>query len=143
LYCRFEPDSQSHSSVGAGVLELCIKPIFRKLPADIQISEGQTARLDSIVTGRPNPEILWFRNGVAVYDDQFHKIVVNQDGISSLILKQATPKDTGTYRCVARNRGGEDSFTVNVQVEGTPVQLHCLIEISQFLNNQNNYCTFA
>jgi Immunoglobulin I-set domain len=120
---RSAPESGSGGTDDiSGVSELCVKPIFRRLPADIQINEGQTARLDSIVTGRPNPEILWFRDGAPVYDDQFHKLVVNEDGISSLILLQASLKDAGNYRCVARNRGGEDSFNVTVKIVGEFVE---------------------
>ena len=95
-----------------------VKPVFRKLPSDVEVIEGQTVRLDSVVTGRPNPEITWFRNDAPVYDDLLHKIVVNEDGVSSLILRQTSLKDAGRYRCVAKNQGGEDSFDVSVRVKG-------------------------
>ena len=74
------------------------------------------ARLDSIVIGRPNPEICWYRNGVQVYSDRTHKIVINQDGVNSLIFQPAGLSDSGVYRCVASNGGGEDSYDVSVSV---------------------------
>ena len=48
--------------------------------------------------------------------DKTHKIVVNQDGVNSLIFQPAGAADAGTYQCVASNGGGEDSFEVSVAV---------------------------
>jgi hypothetical protein len=105
------------------VLEPSVRPIFRKVPSNMEVTEGQTMRLDGIVTGRPNPEISWYRNGVAVFNDKSHKIVVNQDGISSLIFQPASLSDCGMYRCVARNNSGEDSFVVSVVVLARETQM--------------------
>ena len=92
------------------------KPVFRKIPNDLEVSEGQTARFDSIVDGRPIPDLLWFRDGVQIFDDNTHKIVINEEGINSLIINSTRQKDKGLYRCVAVNRAGEDSFQVTLNV---------------------------
>lgn len=73
-------------------------------------------RFDCIVTGRPNPELLWYREGVQVFEDSLHKIVINEDGINSLIFDATHKKDAGLYTCIARNRGGEDRFQVRLNV---------------------------
>jgi len=85
--------------------EIFVKPIFYKMPTDLRVTDGQTSRLDSIVIGRPNPEVVWYHDGNLVHADRTHKIVVNQD-----------VSDSGSYRCVAMNGGGEDSFEVSVNV---------------------------
>ena len=90
--------------------------MFRKVPSDQECNEGQMCRFDCIVTGRPAPEIFWFRDGQQVHDDSLHKIVVNENGIYSLIIFATSRYDTGTYTCVARNKGGEDQFTVGLNV---------------------------
>jgi len=77
------------------------------------------ARFDCIVTGRPNPDMFWFRDGTEVLDDRLHKIVINEDGISSLIFDATARSDSGHYTCIARNRAGEDRFEVNLNVTGT------------------------
>ena len=51
-----------------------------------------------------------------VYDTPAHKIVINEDGINSLIIASTQPSDAGQYVCVAKNRGGEDRFTVHLNV---------------------------
>jgi len=96
--------------------EIFVKPIFHKTPTNLSVAEGQIARLDSIVIGRPNPDLCWYHNGTQVRTDRTHKIVVNQDGVNSLIFQPASLSDAGTYQCVATNGGGKDSFEVSVYV---------------------------
>ena len=52
------------------------------------------------------------------FPNLFPQIVINEDGVNSLLLVAASRHDSGTYTCVAKNRGGEDTFTVNVTVLG-------------------------
>ena len=51
-----------------------------------------------------------------VFDDDLHKIVINESGINSLIIHATTRFDNGQYTCVAKNRAGEASFTVHLNV---------------------------
>lgn len=46
------------------------------------------------------------------------QIVVNENGIHSLLIISATRQDTGVYTCIARNKAGEDTFTVTLTVLG-------------------------
>jgi hypothetical protein len=52
------------------------------------------------------------------------QIVVNEDGIHSLLIMSVTRHDSGVYTCIARNKAGEDTFSVTLTVLGT---LLCLI----------------
>ena len=45
-----------------------------------------------------------------------HKIVINEEGINSIIFEAVSPSDAGVYLCIARNRAGEDRFTVSLNV---------------------------
>jgi len=110
-------DSSADDDDAANIAaEIFVKPIFHKTPTNLEVAEGQTARLDSIVIGRPNPEIIWYHNGRQVLSDRTHKMVVNQDGVNSLIFQPVDLSDSGSYRCVAWNGGGEESFEVSVNV---------------------------
>jgi hypothetical protein len=40
------------------------------------------------------------------------------DGYHSLNILEAFPEDTGTYRCVARNKAGEVSSSAFLKVHG-------------------------
>ncbi|CAG5126017.1 unnamed protein product, partial [Candidula unifasciata] len=139
--------SRRGSEDQGGVFETVSKPEFKKTPQDLEAREGNPIRLDCLVLGRPVPELFWYRNGVQVHPDDNHKIVVNEDGVNSLLIISASRHDAGTYTCVAKNRGGEDTFTVTVRilereqmqpprfidrmqnytvVEGHPVTLRCV-----------------
>lgn len=111
-----QEDSAADGDVTSVAAEIFVKPIFHNMPTNLEVAEGQTSRLDSIVIGRPNPEICWYHNGKQVYNDRTHKIVINQDGVNSLIFQPVSLSDSGSYRCVASNGGGEDSFEVSVSV---------------------------
>ena len=45
-----------------------------------------------------------------------HKIVINEEGINSIIFEATAPQDAGNYLCIARNRAGEDRFNVALNV---------------------------
>lgn len=78
--------------------------------------EGHVARFDCVVVGRPTPDVYWFREGIRVQEDRMHKIVINEEGINSIIFEAVSPSDAGVYLCIARNRAGEDRFTVSLNV---------------------------
>ncbi|XP_072300384.1 titin-like isoform X2 [Eucyclogobius newberryi] len=98
-------------------LERLYKPVFVMKPTSIRCSEGQTARFDLKVVGRPMPETYWFHNGQQVVNDYTHKIVIKEDGIQSLIIVPAMPKDSGEWTVVAQNRAGRTTVSVNLTVE--------------------------
>ena len=119
-------ERRSHDREGlGGVSETYFRPAFRKIPSDIEVPEGQMARFDCVVAGRPNPDLFWFRDGTEVLDDRLHKIVINEDGISSLIFDATARSDSGHYTCIARNRAGEDRFEVNLNVTRTSTHHLC------------------
>ncbi|XP_072320492.1 titin-like [Eucyclogobius newberryi] len=98
-------------------LERLYKPVFVMKPASARCSEGQTARFDLKVVGRPMPETYWFHNGQQVVSDYTHKIVVKEDGTQSLIIVPATPQDSGEWTVVAQNRAGRNSLSVTLTVD--------------------------
>ena len=109
--------------------EKYFRPVFRKVPQDQEVAEGQLCRFDSIVSGRPMPELFWYRDGVQVHDTPAHKIVVNENGIHSLIIDSTRKSDAGHYTCIARNRGGEDQFQVRLNVTRKYQDIYSLFDI--------------
>ncbi|KAK3083136.1 hypothetical protein FSP39_014900 [Pinctada imbricata] len=131
-----------------GILEALSQPTFKKVPNNMEVREGNTVRLDTIVAGRPVPELTWYLNGHPVPNDTHHKTVVNEDGVNSLLILGVNRYDAGEYLCVAKNKAGENKFTVHVSVlekeqmqppkfvermhnltvkEGQPVTLTCAV----------------
>lgn len=95
-----------------------LKPNFVKIPGDKEVTEGKMVRFDLRVSGRPFPDVSWYLNGNQVVDDATHKLLVNEGGVHALMITSTSRTDAGTYTCVARNKSGEATFTVNLHVIG-------------------------
>ncbi|CAF3405101.1 unnamed protein product [Rotaria sp. Silwood1] len=94
-----------------------LKPYFIKVPVDQEVPEGQLVRLDYIPAGRPYPTLSWYRNGKPLQpDDADHREVVNEGGAHSLLVRNPQLGPPVEYKCVATNKYGEASFTVNLTV---------------------------
>ncbi|XP_011828832.1 PREDICTED: titin-like, partial [Mandrillus leucophaeus] len=104
-------------------LERLYKPVFVLKPASFKCLEGQTARFDLKVVGRPMPETFWFHDGQQIVNDYTHKVVIKEDGTQSLIIVPATPSDSGEWTVVAQNRAGRSSISVILTVEAVEHQV--------------------
>uniref|UniRef100_A0A8C0CQX7 Ig-like domain-containing protein n=1 Tax=Balaenoptera musculus TaxID=9771 RepID=A0A8C0CQX7_BALMU len=104
-------------------LERLYKPVFVLKPTSFNCLEGQTARFDLKVVGRPMPETFWFHDGQQIVNDYTHKVVIKEDGTQSLIIVPATPSDSGEWTVVAQNRAGKSSISVILTVEAVEHQV--------------------
>lgn len=57
------------------------------------ISVGQTIHLSCKVSGRPQPDVTWTKDGKEIKASDRVEIVKNPDGTCSLTIKEATPED--------------------------------------------------
>ncbi|XP_078079800.1 myopalladin isoform X4 [Mustelus asterias] len=123
-------------------------PHFLQAPGDMIAHEGQICRLDCKVSGLPNPDLFWLLNGKPILPDVTHKMLVRENGIHSLLIDHLTAKDMGTYTCIATNKAGQSSFSLELSVvakeitkapffieklrntgvpEGHPVRIECRV----------------
>ncbi|CAL9688202.1 unnamed protein product [Knipowitschia caucasica] len=128
--------------------ERFFRPHFLQAPGDMMAHEGKLCRLDCKVSGLPNPELMWLVNGRPIYPDLYHRMLVRENGVHSLVIDPLTQKDAGTYTCIASNKAGQSSFNLELSVvekemkhpphfveklqnvgipEGTPVRLECRV----------------
>lgn len=56
------------------VREKHYKPTFKVIPSDLEVKEGKLARFNCRVTGRPPPDLVWYRNEMPVYPDANHRV---------------------------------------------------------------------
>lgn len=61
---------------------------------------------------------MWLVNGRPIYPDMYHKMLVRENGIHSLVIEPLTQKDAGTYMCIASNKAGQCSFSLELKVVG-------------------------
>lgn len=79
-----------------------------KLAADQPAIKGLDAKLPVRVTGVPYPEVQWTFNNLPIKSDERYSI--KHDGDNNILtIRNCTAADKGTYKCVARNREGEES----------------------------------
>jgi hypothetical protein len=96
-----------------------LKPYFIKVPVDQEVPEGQLVRLDYIPAGRPEPSLTWYQNGIPLRpDDPNHRDVINEGGVHSLLVLNPKLGPPVEYTCVAKNKYGEASFVVHLNVVG-------------------------
>ncbi|XP_041866382.1 myopalladin isoform X2 [Melanotaenia boesemani] len=133
---------------GEETQERFFRPHFLQAPGDMMAHEGRLCRLDCKVSGLPNPELMWLVNGRPIYPDLCHKMLVRENGIHSLVIDPLTQNDAGTYTCIASNKAGQSSFSLELNVvekemkhppnfveklqnmgipEGTPVRMECRV----------------
>uniref|UniRef100_A0A8C6WG72 Ig-like domain-containing protein n=1 Tax=Neogobius melanostomus TaxID=47308 RepID=A0A8C6WG72_9GOBI len=128
--------------------ERFFQPCFLQAPGDMMAHEGKLCRMDCKVSGLPNPELMWLVNTRPIYPDLYHRMLVRENGVHSLVIEPVTQKDAGTYTCIASNKAGQSSFSLELSVvekemkhppqfveklqnmgipEGTPVRLECRV----------------
>uniref|UniRef100_A0A6Q2ZD33 Myopalladin n=1 Tax=Esox lucius TaxID=8010 RepID=A0A6Q2ZD33_ESOLU len=133
---------------GEPTQERFFRPHFLQAPGDMVAHEGKVCRLDCKVSGLPNPEMMWLINGRPIYPDYYHRMLVRENGIHSLLIDPLKQGDAGTYTCIASNKAGQSSFSLELKVvekemkqaphfveklqntgiaEGTPVRLECRV----------------
>ncbi|XP_015716393.1 palladin isoform X5 [Coturnix japonica] len=130
------------------IQERFFRPHFLQAPGDLTVQEGKLCRMDCKVSGLPTPDLSWQLNGRPIRPDSSHKMLVRENGVHSLIIEPVTARDAGIYTCVASNRAGENTFSLELTVaakevhkapvfieklqntgvsEGFPVRLECRI----------------
>ncbi|XP_042324205.1 palladin isoform X2 [Sceloporus undulatus] len=130
------------------IQERFFRPHFLQAPGDLIVQEGKLCRMDCKVSGLPTPDISWQLNGRVIRSDSSHKMLVRENGVHSLIIEPVTARDAGIYTCVATNRAGQNTFSLELIVaakeahkppvfieklqntgvaEGYPVRLECRV----------------
>ncbi|NXF94710.1 PALLD protein, partial [Eubucco bourcierii] len=104
------------------IQERFFRPHFLQAPGDLTVQEGKLCRMDckaSIThSGLPTPDLSWQLNGRPIRPDSSHKMLVRENGVHSLIIEPVTARDAGIYTCIASNRAGENTFSLELIVAG-------------------------
>ena len=95
-------------------------PAFVKNLKDVYIVEGSCTRFDVKVTGMPEPDVAWYKDGQPVKQDKYVEIVHDED-TSALILMYGKVEDAGDYICKASNKAGEAESSAHLHI--SPLQV--------------------
>ena len=99
-------------------------PILNKNGLDVvTVYNEDDVRLNCQAHGDPPPEFNWYQDGEGVND--VWPMTISDTMVQSmypykttLVITQAIPSDSGTYRCEARNSIGGSSRNFQVDVRG-------------------------
>ncbi|XP_072764140.1 uncharacterized protein [Anoplolepis gracilipes] len=95
-----------------------IIPKFQLSLQDLKIQEGRSARLDCVIIGQPEPEVIWYHDQQPVKESSDFQLLFQGDRCS-LVIHEALLDDAGLYKVVAINSGGEASSQCTLTVTPT------------------------
>ncbi|XP_035503883.2 obscurin isoform X1 [Scophthalmus maximus] len=88
---------------------------------DLCVEPGQQATFTAIITGRPAPQIQWYKDEEELAANENVEIV--QHGARcSLTIACSEGEDSGIYTCFAYNNSGHDSCQAQLTVEEGPLE---------------------
>lgn len=103
-------------------------PSFTKMPMDLSIRAGATARLECAAVGHPSPQIAWQKDGgtdfPAARERRMH--VMPEDDVFFIV--DVKTEDIGVYSCTAQNTAGAISANATLTVLETPSFLRPLMD---------------
>ena len=109
--CRAE---NTEDSVDSGVeLSVTMAPALVKRPTNPLSYEKDDILFDCQVSGRPEPEVRWYKNGDLIIQSEYFQIV---RGTSLKILGLVT-SDAGVYQCIATNNLGSVQASAQLKVK--------------------------
>lgn len=89
------------------------------LVGNVLLHEKDNEDYDCIATGDPKPDIKWTLHGDEIKSPRFRTVEIN--GGSRLVVLAASSEDAGELNCIATNRNGGDSKSLDIKVTGPPV----------------------
>nr|XP_032802510.1 striated muscle-specific serine/threonine-protein kinase-like [Petromyzon marinus] len=81
-------------------------PHFEVIMEDVEVQEGDPVRLSVVVHGRPEPDVLWYKDGARLAEAGGLASVTRSGSACSLLLRDVRGSDRGLYACEARSRAG-------------------------------------
>ncbi|XP_033242192.1 titin-like isoform X7 [Drosophila miranda] len=112
------PNETSDSEMASDIEP--IKPAVHLPLKDVSIFEGKPVRLDCVIVGQPEPEVIWYHNERPVKESADVQLLFQGDRCS-LIVQEVYQEDAGHYKVVAINSAGETSSSCELKV--TPLNL--------------------
>jgi hypothetical protein len=91
-------------------------PQFVTRPGNTEITEGDSARFEAVVSGLPFPEIEWLKDGKPIEKSNRFQLDFDESR-SVLTILDAKLTDEGDYTCILSSRAGKDSCKVELLVE--------------------------
>uniref|UniRef100_A0AAF5HXT5 Uncharacterized protein n=1 Tax=Strongyloides stercoralis TaxID=6248 RepID=A0AAF5HXT5_STRER len=96
-----------------------VAPEFQSVIDDVEANEGDTVKFKAVMTGDPEPEIVWMINGIPLTESEKIKMI-QEDGICILTIKDVTRFFDGKVTCQAKNRLGTSNCEAMLKIRIPP-----------------------
>ncbi|KAJ8253328.1 hypothetical protein GJAV_G00211680 [Gymnothorax javanicus] len=93
-------------------------PKFVNRPSRLFLRAGQTGKFSAKITGRPQPQVAWLREGVELQAGG-RLSMYEKSGIHFLEISDARTEDSGTYTCSVVNSAGKATATADLVLQGS------------------------
>ncbi|ESO99768.1 hypothetical protein LOTGIDRAFT_173546 [Lottia gigantea] len=114
-------------------VEFTVAPVFNKKLEDQEVPEGATIELTVNVTGQPQPEITWLREGVTIQLNEHYETRHDTEGNFTLIIHDANTEDDAEFTCTATNKAGSVSTSADLYIAPAgeaPTFIRCIEDIA-------------
>uniref|UniRef100_A0A8C2F0Y2 Myosin light chain kinase, smooth muscle-like n=1 Tax=Cyprinus carpio TaxID=7962 RepID=A0A8C2F0Y2_CYPCA len=119
------PVDETEQALQSLELKLQCKPEFTKTPSDLTVPQGSSAQLSCLITGYPDPEVVWLKDGELLeLQEECVKVDYEEDGSCTLTLENVSPQHSGLYSCKATNVLGEVLCSATLTVEEKDKQMN-------------------
>lgn len=112
------PVDETEKALQSLELKLQSKPEFSKTPSDLTVPQGSSAQLSCLITGYPDPEVVWLKDGELLeLQEECVQVDYEEDGSCTLTLENVSLHHSGLYSCKATNVLGEALCSATLAVE--------------------------
>lgn len=100
-----------------GLAQEGISPEIIQRLMPVEVKEGQTAKFQCRVFGKPTPEIEWYKDDTLIEDDDEGISFDTKDGLEILVVRDVSFSDEAEYKVLARNPLGTATSSAELLVE--------------------------
>jgi Immunoglobulin I-set domain len=90
---------------------------FPEFPERYNITRDDLV-LEVHIRGNPKPTLQWFKDDAEIFPDERHIFEREPDGVYKLCIHRPDVEDSGKYKCVAKNVGGQAKVQHDVVFKG-------------------------
>lgn len=108
--------NRESASLASTEIEAVPPSFIQHLSPAKEAMEGSRVRLDCILVGHPEPEVIWYKNDKPVKESKDIQLLFEGDRCT-LCIREAYLEDSGTYRIVANNIHGQAESLCKLHVE--------------------------
>lgn len=119
-FYKIEASNKAGSAVTTAQLTVKGGPCFIKKPQDASFLVGKPLKVDFEISGIPEPEITWLKDGEAFTFTDRIKCDNKGKAIYWITFKTCTKEDLGSYTIKLANENGKAEETFNLSVQTAP-----------------------